>query len=273
MNDGVNGPMQESRSDCADQRFESRCAVGRRSGRAVLAVIVLIVLLILPGTLRAKEGRGYLDVSAGYKTGSFGTPFRSNLSYLSTGLGYATPVYDVSITIPYLFLSNESQSGTQNTSGIGDIIIRGDRVLVDEKSNGFSLDGALAAKLPTADDTKGLGTGEPDFGAFLSAHQKVAGVKLSLLGGYIIVGSPSNVTYNNVYLYGLGISKVLGFTELYASFEGRRNTVPGAQNPQEIHAGIFHVLNKDYAIKGNTFVGLNNGGPDFGFEAGVVRWF
>src|SRR5512144_1455194 len=184
MNDGLNGPTQEGLSDGADHSYESRCAVGRRSGRAVHAVIVLIVLLILPGTLRAKEGRGYLDVSAGYKTGSFGTPFRSNLSYLSTGLGYATPVYDVSITIPYLFLSNESQSGTQNTSGIGDIIIRGDRVLVDEKSNGFSLDGALAAKLPTADDTKGLGTGEPDFGAFLNAHELVGKVKFTLQAGY-----------------------------------------------------------------------------------------
>ena len=273
MNDCVNWLLQEGRSDCADQRYESRCTVSRHSSRTFHAVIVLIVLLILPGTLRAKEGRSYLDVSAGFKTGSFGTPFRSNLGYLSTGLGYATPVYDVSITIPYLFLSNEGQGGTNNTSGIGDIIIRGDRVLVDEKSRGFSLDGALAVKLPTADDTKGLGTGETDFGAFLNAHQRVADVKFSLLGGYIKVGSPSNVTYNDIYLYGLGISKVFGFTELYGSFEGRRAAVPGAQNPQEIHAGIFHVLNKDYAIKGSTFVGLNNGGPGFGFDAGVVRWF
>jgi hypothetical protein len=247
--------------------------VSRSLGRAVHAVIVLIVLLILPGTLRAKEGRSYLDVTAGYKTGSFGTPFRSNLGYLSTGLGYATPVYDVSITIPYLFLSSESQSGTNNTSGIGDIIIRGDRVLVDEKLSGFSLDGALAVKLPTADDTKGLGTGETDFGAFLNAHQKVAGVKLSLLGGYIKVGSPSNVSYNDIYLYGLGISKVFGFTELYGSFEGRRAAISGSQNPQEIHAGILHVLNKDYAIRGSAFKGLNNGGPDFGMDFGIVRWF
>jgi hypothetical protein len=107
----------------------------------------------------------------------------------------------------------------------------------------------------------------------LNAHQRVADMKLSLLGGYIKVGSPSNITYNDVYLYGLGISKVFGFTEPYGSFEGRRALVSGAQNPQEIHAGIFHVLNKDYAIKGSTFVGLNNGGPNFGLDIGIVRWF
>jgi hypothetical protein len=71
----------------------------------------------------------------------------------------------------------------------------------------------------------------------------------------------------------LGISKVFGFTELYGSFEGRRAAISGSQNPQEIHAGILHVLNKDYAIRGSAFKGLNNGGPDFGMDFGIVRWF
>ncbi len=273
MNKCVNRLKQKNRSDCITHANASHCTARTCLSRAVHALIALVIILILPGALRAEEGRSYLDISGGYKTGTFGTPYRSNLGYVSTGLGYVTPVYDVSITIPYLFLSSESQSGTKDTSGIGDIILRGGRVLVVETSNGFSLDGALALKLPTADDTKGLGTGEMDFGAFLNAHQKVADVKLSLFGGYIVVGSPSNVSYNDVYLYGLGISKVFGFTELYGSLEGRSATVSGAQSPQEIHAGVFHVLNKDYAIKTSTFVGLNNGGPNFGFDAGVVRWF
>jgi hypothetical protein len=49
--------------------------------------------------------------------------------------------------------------------------------------------------------------------------------------------------------------------------------VPSAQNPQEVNAGFFHVLDTDYAIKGGAFGGLNNGGPDFGLNLGIVRWF
>jgi hypothetical protein len=71
----------------------------------------------------------------------------------------------------------------------------------------------------------------------------------------------------------VGISKIFGYTELWGSFEGRRATLSGAQDPQEIHVGMFHVLNKDYAIHGSTFVGLNDGGPNFGLDLGVVRWF
>jgi hypothetical protein len=55
--------------------------------------------------------------------------------------------------------------------------------------------------------------------------------------------------------------------------EGRRATIPGAKNPQEINAGFFHVLNADWAVKGGTFAGLNKGGPDFGTDFGIVRWF
>jgi hypothetical protein len=49
--------------------------------------------------------------------------------------------------------------------------------------------------------------------------------------------------------------------------------VPGAQNPLEVTVGLFHVLNVDYALRGSAFKGLNNGGPDFGTDFGIVRWF
>lgn len=253
-----------------------RSSISKGLLRGAVHTALIFTIFLLPASLRAGEGRGYLEVGGGYKTGDFGTPIRSNLYYFSTALGYVSPGYDVSVTVPYLFLVNSgsSQTGMMNmNSGLGDIILRGGRVLVPEGEKGFSLDGALAIKLPTADETKGLGTGETDYGAFLNLHQQVGGVKLTLLSGYIKVGEPAGIVYNDVYLYGMGISKLLDATEVYLSFEGSRAMVPGAQDPREIHAGAFHVLNTDYAVKGSAFAGLNNGGPDFGFEAGIVRWF
>jgi hypothetical protein len=40
-----------------------------------------------------------------------------------------------------------------------------------------------------------------------------------------------------------------------------------------VGAGFFHILNVGYAMKGQLFVGLNNGGPDGGGSLGIVRWF
>lgn len=237
-------------------------------------MLIALFVMFLPSRSPAQEGKAYLEVAGGYKTGDFGTPTRTNLFFVTPTLGYVSPTYDVSVAIPYLFLETSgSQAGMMNTeSGVGDVILRGGRVLVPENKSGFSLDGSLALKLPTADEAKGLGTGETDYGAFLGIHQRLDSFKLSLLAGYIKVGDPPSIDYNDIYLYGIGLSRIFGSTELYTSFEGRRTVVPGAQNPQEVNAGFFHVLNADYAIKGGVFGGLNNGGPDFGLNLGIVRW-
>ncbi len=240
---------------------------------AVHGVVALLLILLSPLAAGAEEGRSYLEMSGGYKTGDFGTPTRSELYYVSPTLGYVAPRYDLSIAAPYLFLANKTDIETTSESGIGDVILRGGRVFVPEGDGGFSLDGALAVKLPTADEKKGLGTGETDYGAFLSVHQRFDKTRLSLLSGYIKVGDSPSVNYNDIYLYGFGIARVFGNTEVYAAYEGRRAMVPGFKNPQEINVGFFHVLNQDYAIKGGAFSGLNNGSPDFGMNFGVVRWF
>jgi hypothetical protein len=273
MNIRVSGLMQENTAQRKDMIMSSG-GISCPRVRAFHALIEFCVLVLLTcGSAWAQDGRGYLEVGGGYKTGDFGTPVRSNLYYFSPILGYATPLYEVSVTVPYLFLSNSSGGRTNSESGIGDIILRGSKVLVPEGKSGFSLDGALAIKLPTADETKGLGTGETDYGAFLSAHKRVDKFKLSLLSGYIKVGDPPSVNFNDIYLYGIGISRIFGSTELFTSFEGRRAVIPGAKNPQEINVGFFHVMNAYWAVKGGTFAGLNKGGPDFGLNFGLVRWF
>ncbi len=232
------------------------------------AATAALFLFLAAGTALAAGGRGYLDLSGGYKTGDFGTPVRTNLEYLTATLGYASPEYDLSVAVPWLRLSNGATE-----SGIGDIILRGGRVLVPEGSTGLSLDGSVAFKLPTADETKGLGTGEPDYGAFLGLHQRIDSYKVSLFGGYIWTGNPAGFDYRNIALYGVGVAKMFTATEVSLSLEGRQSVIPGGKSPREIHARAFHILNSDYAVKASAFAGLNSGGPDLGLEAGIVRWF
>lgn len=237
--------------------------------------ITLAFLMLSAGLAEAESGRMYVDMSGGYKTGTFGSPVRSNLFYFAPAMGYLSSRYDITIAIPYLFLSNNSGNtdALGSVKGFGDIVLRADRMVVTEGTRGFSMDGAIAIKLPTADDAQGLGSGKTDFGAFINAHQLAGKFKLFLLSGFIKVGQPANVTYNNIYLYGIGVSRLFGFTNAYVSFEGRRAIIPGKQNPQEMHCGIFHAINKDYSCKGGAFVGLNNGGPTFGADIGIERWF
>jgi hypothetical protein len=244
------------------------------SRKWVIQVLLLLISLwiISPAGLEAEEGRGYMEMDAGYNTGDFGTSTRSDLYYINAVFGYVFPRYDVSVSIPYLFL-NEEDEQTDNANGIGDIILRGGMLFVPETESGFSCDGSLAVKFPTADESEGLGTGELDYGAFAGISQRIEEIKLSLRGGLIKIGDPDSQDYDDSYFYGFGISRIFGDTNIYASFEGRRAIIPDADNPQEIHLGFFHLLNTQYSLKGNIFGGLNDGGPDFGLSLGVVRWF
>ncbi len=247
---------------------------GRRGCRAWAsrAVLAPVVFALVGVAAAAEDGRSYLDLSAGFKTGDFGTPVTSSLYYLAPAFGYVAPRYDVSVTVPYLALTSEAAGQSTTDTGIGDVIVRGGAELWPA-GHGLSLYTSLSVKLPTADETKGLGTGETDVGAFATLSSDLEALRLSLFAGYIKVGEPRGQSLNDVLLYGLGLSGALGQTHLYGSLEGRTATVPGADDPLETYVGVLHPLRPRQWLKGNALVGLNDGGPRFGASLGFVQWF
>ena len=239
----------------------------------IMAILLLTGYALLPSTSFAADGRSYLDLSAEYMSGDFGTPTSSRLFSLSPTFGYVASRYDFSVTVPYLSLTNKTSGLSSTESGVGDIIVRAGAVLFPENVSGFSVNGSVAVKLPTADETKGLGTGETDYGVFASMQKRLQAFKLSVTAGYLKKGDPQNIDYHDSFSYGFGLSRRFTRTTLYGAYENRRAIISGFENPQELSAGFFHILSADYAVKGHLFVGLNNGGPDEGGSLGIVRWF
>ena len=239
----------------------------------IVAMLVLTGYSLLPSTAFAAGGRSYLELSAGDMSGDFGTTTSSRLFSLSPTLGYVALRHDFSVTVPYLTLSNETSNVRTTENGLGDIIVRAGAVLFPENAAGFSVNGSVAVKLPTADETRGLGTGETDYGAFASVQQRLQAFKLSATAGYLRMGDPPGLNYDDGFSYGIGLSRRFARTTLYGSYDNRRAVISGFENPQEVSAGFFHLLSVDYAVKGHLFVGLNNGGPDGGGSLGIVRWF
>lgn len=265
----VNGWIMLNRFERIEKRHK-----GRHQDLIYKILFALWLLFILtPHVVTAADGRTYIGLDGGYKTGDFGTSTRSDLYYLAPVFGYVSPTYGFSLTAPYLRLTDKT--GTQSTTetGIGDVVLRGNMVFIPEGKGGLSFDGVLAMKLPTADETKGLGTGETDYGLSFGLHKRLEEIKFSFMAGYIKIGNPPSFNYDDIYLYGVGVSRVFGRTNLYTSFEGRSSVIPGAKNPQELNFGFFHVLSSQYSLKGNVFFGLNDGGPNLGYTVGLVRWF
>lgn len=241
--------------------------------RLIVVVLVLSGWTLLPAMAIAAGGSRYLELSAGYMSGDFGTPTSSRLFSLAPTLGYVALRHDFSVTAPYLSLTNETSGIRTTERGLGDIIVRAGAVLFPENATGFSVNGSVAVKLPTADETRGLGTGETDYAAFVGIDQRLQAFKLSVTTGYLKSGDPPGLDYHNSFSYGFGLSRRFARTTVYGAYDHRQAVLSGFENPQEVSAGFFHILNIDYAVKGQLFVGLNNGGPDGGGSLGIVRWF
>lgn len=244
-----------------------------------LSISFLITeVLVRPIAVTAGEKNTYIGISGGYGTGDFGGETRTNLAYVMVEAGYVGQSYEISAIVPYLFLSSGDGSGQNGgmmnmTGGMGDIILKGSKSLVNSSDNGFTIDGTLSVKLPTASKEDGFGTGETDYGVFLDIGKQIDRLKISLMPGYIFTGSTSEQTYNDIEIYGIGASTVSGNTYFQVSYEYRTAFVPQTKDPQFLNGNIYHIFNDTFALKGDVSFGLNKGAPDLGLKLGLITWF
>ena len=231
---------------------------------------VLSGLLICHGPLLvADPARQYLDLSMGYTRGDFGTGQNTTVSQLQMTYGQMQGRYDFSATLPYLFLSD--RFGDEH--GVGDIILRGGAKLSDDPFANNEFYVSLAVKLPSADESKGLGTGEADVGGYITYTHYFNGAQYSLLGGYIKTGDAANQVYNDVLVYGASIAKMSIPWYFYAGLDGSQQTLDTGDDPLEVSVGCYYQLKPTVFLKAEGLVGLNDASPDHGVTVGIVNWF
>ncbi len=231
---------------------------------------------LLGSPMRAGEPALYLEGGLGAKQGDFGTPVTSRLGLAYGSLGYASDRFDVSVSVPYLRLQTSGGGQDATETGLGDVLLRGVRRLIPETEEGYSLDGALAVKLPTADSAKSLGTGQTDVGGFLGLHQRWDRLQATLVGGWIqgSTGGPLApvTTASGIYSAGVGLT-YLGEQGRYSvGFQARGAQYAGIPAPREATLDVFRMLTARLALKGSLILGLNDGSPKTSVGLGVVYW-
>ena len=241
-----------------------------------LRIMLVFLAFSLPGSdLRSQDVLPYLEAGVGGKQGDYGTPIQSTL-----WLGYATygatgARWDANLTVPYLRLKREEGGISTQDQGIGDIVVRGVYRFLPENEEGWSLDGVGAIKLPTASDTKGLGTGQTDVGGFLALHQQLGIFQWTLLSGWIQGGSAgqTGTLTSGAYVVGLNGSWVLDRNRWGLSFEARGAAFQGVPGAREISLDVFHPFTSKWGMKAAFTAGLSDGGPRQSVGVALVRLF
>src|SRR5262249_5807128 len=129
-----------------------------------------------------------------YFSGDFGTGISTEMSYLPFILILGSPRQEFRLTLPYLSITSSqpvtfvgreiiprSQGGRITESGLGDVVAQAEYFFVEGGRRRPWISGLLRIKAPTADESRGLGTGEWDYGPGAALTQPL-GDRWNLLG-------------------------------------------------------------------------------------------
>lgn len=260
---------------------------------------IFFALFLLAQNLYADEGikkdnsQGWeIAESFKYESGKYGTGALTRTYALATTLKRYFERGDLSLTIPFISQTSDSQttrvggfftqrisktkSARVTNSGFGDMYLDGSYYLLSENEKGpldVDLDGYL--KFPTADKDKNLGTGKFDAGPGISLGKRFSSdwrVFFDLY--YIFIGSPSGLNLKNQTSFDLGVCLDLSNEAAVSMSYGQSSAlVSGNSGPKDLLFGLTYKLDRDIRLFGNIAFGLSNASPDQSITLGAALAF
>ncbi len=171
--------------------------------------------------------------------------------------------------------SNPTMSGTSSMNsnvGLGDIFMTGNYQLYSNFENYFTVLINFQIKFPTASGMTNVGTGKFDFGASLTLRKGFDSYLVIADMGYLNIGDPSGITYNNPFTYGIGFGKYFnnGNSSLLLYYQGYTEIVSGYAAPQQLSLGFNHQLSSNLTLTIIGGAGLTKFSPGLLASAGVT---
>lgn len=153
---------------------------------------------------------------------------------------------------------------TERETGFGDITAEATWKLLPSHAP-QSLDLTGRVKFPTADEDRGLGTGEFDYYVQLDTRRVVGGFSLFANVGWQFLGDPSAYELEDGPYATLGAARPIDAdTTLGASLSWRSATSDGTDDACEAVFFASRQLTAEWRLLGLGIVGFTDASPDFG---------
>jgi hypothetical protein len=175
-----------------------------------------------------------------------------------------------------LALLQGGASGQKVTnSGLGDIILRGRYYAVEEKEYVPLIALTTRIKIPTASESKGLGTGALDHGYGVELSKMLGDKWIAFLdGGYNFIGDPDSRALQNQYWFDIGGGHYLTKSFLMSVYyEEYRSLVVDRVNIRDVFFAFNYKASDAWRFNGGVTVGLSNSAPDYGVSLGTSYRF
>jgi len=207
----------------------------------------------------------------------------TSIVYLPMVFVFSSERQELRVTIPYLsirtsqpvlYVNGEviapAPGGSTSESGLGDVVVQDEAFLLRGTARRPWVSGILRIKLPTADDTKGLGSGEPDYGAGVAILQPL-GSAWSLIGSwlYIARGDPAGLDFRDTSWLTVGLHRRLSERSSWHAFYDRRQSViEGNPDLADCSVGYDRALSRGITLRSSLFIGVSDTAEDFGLSVG-----
>ena len=173
-----------------------------------------------------------------------------------------------------MVITEQNISQDESASGIGDTTVSVSYLLHAETTAMPGITLHASVKIPTADEDKGLGTGEFDYQLGVSLSKDVDRWTLSAGAGYTILGQPDAYDLDN-YLSGYCAISTSVTDRLWISLELAGAGAASAESDSEmsVTAGLGYDLASFGDIALQLSGGLADGSPDYSLSLVYSLYF
>ena len=254
--------------------FKTSCVYGQFN-----AIVTLTFILLLLFNHTAMAADGYLNLTAGaeYTSGDYGGSESIDEWYLPFTGRYTTDRYTFRLTIPYLRVTapEGTLSGTTlpdtgariTEDGLGDIIagVTYRDALNTDISSDVTLDFTAKVKFGTADETRGLGTGENDYTVQAELYKYLYQFTPYAILGYKFRGDPPGINLQDSCLTLVGGNfRVTQALTAGMDYYFRQASLTGLDDHKELTAFFGYKLSSTQYLRGYLIKGFGDASPDWG---------
>lgn len=157
-----------------------------------------------------------------------------------------------------------SSLGRSTQSGLGDIIAAFSYNLIDHVPTGIVFDITARLKIPTANASQNLGSGQFDYAVQGDFFKTISKFIFNATFGYRILGNPSGITFHNVLYGAAGMSYRLSpDSTIGTSFNVGQSTVR-LQDSRDLTLYLSHRVSDRFRLNIYGLRGFSERSPDWG---------
>ncbi len=253
-----------------------------------LAVSVALAALIVSGGVMAQNSRWEFSTGSDFSSGDYGgDPVDTEITFVPFTTTYQSGSWTLRATVPWVQIdgagtvvgvgdgrvvvggARRDQGGQQLTgtseSGLGDIWLSATYAVDAIPANLFYMDIGAKYKLATADEDKGLGTGEADYTLQVDLFKPLGNVTPFLTLAYKMKGSSSDFALDNAVFISVGSDfGISENTNVGLSVDYQESSYSGGPDSRELFGYLNQRLNNKWSLMLYGYSGLDDGSPDYG---------